>query len=94
MTTLIRIILRCSTVCAIVGAALTACSKDRDHHDHPDLTTGEQLFNYHCAECHGEDGTGKLVDRTPANILTTKNLQGIVDYMVNVYLVRFSVFLK
>ena len=61
---------------------MTACS-NRDDHNHPELKTGEALFNHHCAECHGEDGTGKLADRTPANILTQKNHQGIIDYIVS-----------
>ena len=41
------------------------------------------MYKHHCAECHGEDGTGKLVDRTPANILTGKDLQGIEDYIIS-----------
>lgn len=59
---------------------LSGCS-NRDDHDHPSLKTGEALFNHHCAECHSEDGTGKLADRTPANILTRKSRQGIVNYV-------------
>ena len=64
---------------AFVFVSLFACS--RDNHDHPDLTTGEQLFNYHCAECHGEDGTGNLFEVMPANILTKLSHQGIVQYI-------------
>ena len=66
-------------VWSFVVMSVYGCS--RDHHDHPELTTGEQLFNYHCAECHGEDGTGKLFDVTPANILTRKGRQGIIEYI-------------
>lgn len=77
------ILSRYSVACLMVALTLAGCSEDRDRHDHPNATTGEALFELHCAECHGDDGTGRLVDRTPANILTTKNLQGIVDYMVN-----------
>ena len=66
-------------ICSLISLSLSGCS--RDHHDHPDLTTGEQLFNYHCAECHGEDGTGILFDVMPANILTQKSRQGIIDYI-------------
>ena len=77
-----RSLLLCAAVCAIVGTVVTGCTKNRDRHDHPKLTTGQQLFNYHCAECHGEDGTGKLVDKTPANILTRKDQEGIVNYIV------------
>jgi mono/diheme cytochrome c family protein len=66
-----------------MAAVLIACTPDRDNHDHPNLKTGEELYEHHCVECHGEDGTGKLVDRTPANILTSKNLQGIEDYIIS-----------
>ena len=65
----------------LIAVAAAGCSKDRDNHDHPNLTTAEALFDYHCAECHGDDGTGKLVDGTPANILTRKDLEGIVQYI-------------
>ena len=67
----------------MLAAALLACSPDRDNHEHPNLKTGEALYKHHCAECHCEDGTGKLVDRTPANILTGKDLQGIEDYIIS-----------
>jgi len=78
MTYLSRILL----LSAIVGFTLAGCSKHRDQHDHPDLSTGEALFNYHCAECHGEDGTGRLVKGTPANILTRKGYQEIVNFII------------
>ena len=81
MTNVIRMFLRCAWVCTLVVTAMVGCSKDRDHHDHPNLTTGEELFEYHCADCHGDDGTGKLVNSTPANILTRKDRQGIVSYI-------------
>ena len=83
MTHIPRTLLLYATVCAIAGMGLAGCSKNRDHHDHPSLTTGKELFDYHCAECHGEDGTGRLVDRTPANILTRKSAQEIVNYIVS-----------
>jgi mono/diheme cytochrome c family protein len=60
---------------------LVAAGCSRDDHDHPDLTTGEQLYNHHCAECHGEDGTGKLFDVIPANILTKKSPIEIMNYI-------------
>lgn len=73
--------LRCALLGMVAVIVLVGCSKNRDNHDHPDLRTGEQLFDYHCAECHGDDGTGKLVDSTPANILTRRDVQGIVRYI-------------
>lgn len=63
----------------LVVGSVFGCS--RDHHDHPNLSTGEQLYNYHCAECHGEKGTGNLFEGIPANILTEKSEQGIIEYM-------------
>lgn len=60
---------------------LTACSKYSDQHDHPHLVTGEALYNHHCSGCHGKDGTGMLADQTPANILTMRGRDGIIDYI-------------
>ena len=64
---------------AMVVVSVSGCSGDQ--HDHPNLTTGEQLFNYHCAECHGMQGTGKLFDRIPAIILTKKSPGEITKYI-------------
>lgn len=64
---------------AIVAISVLGCS--RDQHDHPNLTTGEELFNVHCVECHGVQGTGKLFEGIPANILTSKNPQEIAEYI-------------
>lgn len=41
------------------------CSKDV--HDHPELTTGKQLFNYHCLGCHREKGQGSFLRGVPSN---------------------------
>lgn len=59
---------------------LAACS-NHDDHNHSELITGQDLYNHHCAECHGKDGTGQLAERMPANILTKKGNQGIADYI-------------
>ena len=64
---------------ALIVLSVSGCS--RDQHDHPNLTTGEQLFDYHCAECHGEHGTGSLFDGIPANILTQKSPREIITYI-------------
>ena len=64
---------------SLIVVSASGCSQDR--HDHPDLTTGEQLFNYHCADCHGVKGTGNLFDGMPANILTIKSPQEIISYI-------------
>lgn len=70
-----------SHIYIIVLIASFGCS--RDHHDHPDLTTGKELFDYHCAECHGKEGTGRLVDVTPANILTKKGRNEIIKFVMS-----------
>jgi len=44
---------------------LNSCSKDV--HDHPELVTGEQLFNYHCSGCHKETGKGNFLKGIPEN---------------------------
>ncbi|MDT7042778.1 cytochrome c [Candidatus Nitronereus thalassa] len=66
-----------------IGACImiSAYGCSGEQHDHPDGTTGEQLYNLHCAECHREDGTGILFDSLPANILTQKSPEEIVRYI-------------
>lgn len=44
---------------------LSGC--DKDVHDHPELTTGKQLFEYHCSSCHKSTGTGHFLKGVPAN---------------------------
>ncbi len=65
-------------LCLII---FTGCSRSVDDHNHPELKTGKQLFNHHCSSCHGDDGTGRLADQTPANILTFRGRDGIVEYI-------------
>lgn len=66
-------------VLSMMVMSVSGCSQDQ--HDHPNLTTGEQLFNYHCADCHGVQGTGNLFDGIPANILTQKSPEEISTYI-------------
>ena len=71
--------LRSLLIGGMIVGCLTGCSQDQ--HDHPNLITGKQLFNFHCAECHGVQGTGKLFDGIPANILTKKSPEEIITYI-------------
>ncbi len=64
----------------LLVAILTSCSA-YDNHKHPDLESGKDFFNHHCESCHGLDGTGKLVSGTPANILTQRGHDAIVNYI-------------
>lgn len=52
------------TLCLLL-VVISSCSKDT--HVHPDLVTGEQLFNYHCSGCHRETGKGKFLKGIPPN---------------------------
>ena len=70
-------------LCAgLLVSMLTACAS-YDDHDHPDLKSGEELYNHHCETCHGVDGSGKLVSGTPANILTQRGRDAIVNYITS-----------
>lgn len=55
---------------------LSGCS-DNDSHDHPGLTTGQQLFDHHCAECHKNTGKGNFLKGVPANQDTALSLDDI-----------------
>ncbi len=46
---------------------LTVSGCSDDVHDHPDLVTGKQLFNYHCSGCHNETGHGNFLKGVPSN---------------------------
>lgn len=52
-------------VILIVISVLTGC--DKDIHNHPELLTGKQLFDYHCAGCHAETGKGNFLKGVPPN---------------------------
>lgn len=48
-----------------VGLALTACG--RDTHNHAKDITNKQLFEEHCASCHGVGASGSIMLSAPAN---------------------------
>ena len=62
----IRRVLR-RNVILLLSAMLLLAGCGQDMHDHPDLVTGEQLFNYHCASCHKPGGQGNFLKGVPAN---------------------------
>jgi mono/diheme cytochrome c family protein len=62
--------------CLIVLMTLmSGCGGDDDLHNHPDLVTGQQLFDYHCASCHQTTGTGSFLKGIPG----TKDTELSVD---------------
>lgn len=54
---------------------LVACNDDA--HNHPSLESGQQLFEYHCAGCHHDNGKGNFLKGIPANIGT-----GLVEWQL------------
>ncbi|MFD2229837.1 c-type cytochrome [Alkalimarinus sediminis] len=53
------------TLLLIALAGLSGC--DKDTHNHPELITGKQLFDHHCAGCHAETGKGNFLKGVPPN---------------------------
>ena len=60
---------------------LQACSDEVDQHDHPELTTGKQLFEFHCASCHHNAGNGNFLAGVPANKDTKLSSAQIVEFI-------------
>ncbi|MET0065389.1 MAG: cytochrome c [Candidatus Thiodiazotropha sp.] len=54
----------CTASVFVLMMTLHGCSEDA--HDHPDLVSGEQLFNYHCAGCHKVAGIGNFLKGIPS----------------------------
>lgn len=57
---------------------LPACT-DRDDHAHPQLKTGKQLYDHHCAACHRGEGEGSLLRGVPPVSYTDLTLRKMVD---------------
>lgn len=58
-----------------------ACDSGIDNHDHPDLISGQQFFEHHCASCHDKTGMGTFLKGVPASIATQKTQNEIVIYL-------------
>jgi mono/diheme cytochrome c family protein len=58
---------------------ISACQQDADNHNHPELSSGKQLFQHHCSVCHGLEGRGNFLKGIPANRSTTKTIPEIID---------------
>lgn len=59
---------------------LTGCSSNDDH-NHPQLISGQQFFEHHCAHCHDKTGQGTFLKGVPASIATKKTQTEIVLYL-------------
>lgn len=62
----------------ILAMLLLSAACDKDRHKHPELSTGEELYNYHCAACHKENGMGMFLKGIPANVKTSKNHREVI----------------
>ncbi len=65
----------------LLSAFLLLIACDKDQHNHPNLLTGKDFFNSHCAGCHNNDGTGLFLKGAPANISTNKNISELIRYI-------------
>lgn len=53
-------------VVAFLSIVLMGCGKEKL----PKNANGEQLYNYYCADCHKESGTGNFLKGVPRNAQT------------------------
>jgi len=60
---------------------LTGCSTDLDEHDHPGLSSGKALFEFHCSECHRSSGDGNFLAGVPANKGTELSSAQVISFM-------------
>lgn len=65
---------------SIALVVFAGCGHD-DHHGHPGLTTGKQLFDHHCAQCHQETGEGAFLRGIPPLVYTTMTYRQLVGYV-------------
>lgn len=60
---------------------LQGCSEPLDQHEHPKLTTGKALFEFHCAGCLNNAGNGNFLAGIPANRGTQMSRSEIVSFL-------------
>jgi mono/diheme cytochrome c family protein len=65
---MIRIMTKIITVLITL---MNAAGSHADEHNHPELITGKQLFEFHCSTCHQMDGNGNVLAGYPAINHTT-----------------------
>ena len=64
-------------VCVVI---VTGCDQV-DVHDHPQMKTGEQFYNHHCASCHQHSGDGAFLSGVPAVKYTSMKIREIVEHI-------------
>ncbi|MCB1772563.1 MAG: cytochrome c [Gammaproteobacteria bacterium] len=66
---------------ATVFAVFLLAGCGEDGHDHPEISTGRELFEYHCGECHQETGEGAFLRGIPPVVYTTMTYRQLVAYI-------------
>jgi len=61
---------------------LAGCEAGNDEHDHPATATGKDLYELHCAGCHGMSGRGSLMQGIPSNLLTDFTRTQVVELII------------
>lgn len=51
----------------LINFSVVLMGCDNDIHNHPANTTGKELFEIHCSNCHGASGSGKFLKGVPNN---------------------------
>ena len=65
----------------LLPAVLLASCSDSGDHNHPELTTGKELFEFHCASCHHNAGNGNFLAGVPANKDTSMSKAQIAAFV-------------
>ncbi len=60
---------------------ISGCEKDA--HDHPELVTGQQLFEHHCSGCHNKTGKGNFLKGVPATKDTIMDVNQISHKVIS-----------
>lgn len=61
------------------GLLLQGCGKDAPP---PELKTGEQFYNYYCAECHQGSGDGTFLKGVPPIRYTERTYRQLVNLIM------------
>ena len=65
--------------------SLQGCGEAADDHNHPELTTGKALYEFHCAECHKSTGSGSFLSGIPANKDTELSSTQVVELLRGIH---------
>jgi mono/diheme cytochrome c family protein len=46
----------------LITSVFLIVGRHKDKHAHPELTTGKQMFEFHCSSCHKQEGNGYFLN--------------------------------